>query len=313
MRSGDGSSAPADPIGRERGSQAHRGARDTVAVSDVHGTDAAALYLDLLKRVLTRTGFGGAYHLATPPKGTLRASAYKAMLALLPSGVALVRRSTEQARQRGQDWPPDAETMIGMERLNNLQDCVEDVVRRGVPGDLLEAGVWRGGATILMRATLKVLGVTDRTVWVADSFRGLPPARPDLFPADAGARWDAFEDLAVSLDQVKANFARYGLLDEQVRFLPGWFSETLASLPAATLAVLRVDGDMYESTMDILRPLYPKVSTGGYVIIDDYRSVHACQLAVDDYRREMRIDDPIVEIDGSAVFWRKGGAVLSPR
>ncbi len=201
--------------------------------------------------------------------------------------------------------PPDAETMIGLKRLDNIEYCVTDVLRRGVPGDLIETGVWRGGATIFMRAVLKVYGDTERAVWVADSFQGLPRPNPDHYPADATDRRWTYPELAVSLSEVKANFARYGLLDNQLRFLVGWFRDTLPAAPIHRLAVLRLDGDLYESTMDALRHLYPKLSIGGYVIIDDYGAVPACRAAVRDFRTEYGIAEEIEPIDWSGVFWKR--------
>ena len=138
----------------------------------------------------------------------------------------LVRRCPRSALVEGRVWPLTGETMVGLARLENLQACIERVVRDRVPGDLIETGTWRGGASIFMRGVLRALDVTDRRVWVADSFRGLP--EPDeRFPADAGDPHHGFAELAVSLGTVKENFRRYGLLDDQVRFLEGWFGETL--------------------------------------------------------------------------------------
>jgi O-methyltransferase len=191
-----------------------------------------------------------------------------------------------------------------MKRLENLQACVEDILRKGVPGDLIETGVWRGGATIFMRAILKAYGVTDRGVWVADSFSGLPPPNPDVYPADADDPHYTIGLLAVSLDEVKSNFEKYGLLDNQVRFLKGWFRDTLPKAPIKELAVIRLDGDMYESTMDALSALYPKLSQGGYLIVDDYE-LPGCKQAVDDYRKTNSINDELLQIDGSAVYWRR--------
>jgi hypothetical protein len=195
--------------------------------------------------------------------------------------------------------------MIGLHRLDNLHFCVEDVLARGVPGDLMETGVWRGGATILMRAILKVNGVTDRLVWVADSFEGLPPPNPDKYPLDASLKLNQFKQLAVPLEEVQRNFGRYNLLDDQVRFLKGWFRDTLPGAPVNRLAVLRLDGDLYESTMDALAHMYPKVSGGGYVIIDDYGVIPQCRQAVNDYRAQQGIVEEIMPIDASGVFWRK--------
>ena len=111
-------------------------------------------------------------------------------------------------------------------------------------------------------------------------------------------------ELAVSLEQVRANFAEYGLLDEKVRFLEGWFEDTLPTAPIARLAILRLDGDLYKSTMDTLQHLYPKLSAGGYVIIDDYWAIAACREAVTDYRQQQGITEPIRRMDWTGVYWR---------
>src|SRR5262245_63804149 len=170
------------------------------------------------------------------------------------------REFSRELRLEGRDWPRDAHTMIGWKRLENLQYCIEDALARGVPGDFAETGTWRGGASIFMRAVLRVHGVRNRRVWVADSFAGLAAPYPERFPADAGDRHHGYEILAVPLETVQANFARYGLLDDQVRFLVGWFRDTLPAADIDRLAVLRLDGDMYESTSLALAHLYPKLS-----------------------------------------------------
>jgi O-methyltransferase len=207
-------------------------------------------------------------------------------------------------RSIGGDWPGRGCTMIGIARLGNIEMAVDDVLKRGVPGDLIEAGAWRGGATIFMRAALLSRGVKDRTVWVADSFEGLPVPDTTQYPADAAfARSGGV--LAADLESVKGNFARYGLLDDQVRFLKGWFKDTLKDAPISRLAILRVDADLYESTMDALKPLYPKVSPGGYIIVDDYGGTPACKKAVDDFRAANGITAPIQKIDWTGVYWLK--------
>jgi O-methyltransferase len=194
--------------------------------------------------------------------------------------------------------------MIGLKRLNNLQECIDDALTNDVPGDFIEAGVWRGGTTIFMRALLRVRGDTTRTVWVADSFQGLPRPRPDVYPADEGDQHHTRPSLAVGLEEVKASFERYGLLDDQVRFLEGWFSDTLPSAPIERLAVMRLDGDMYESTMDALEALYDRLSPGGHVIIDDY-VLAGCRAAVDEFRARREIDEPLTVVDWTGVSWRK--------
>jgi hypothetical protein len=204
-------------------------------------------------------------------------------------------------------------SMLPVARFDHLRVCVEDVVRRGVPGDLIETGTWRGGASIFMRAVLREHGVIDRVVWVADSFEGLPEPDAEKFPVEARMHNSPvmrrrFNRFAVSLDEVRRNFATFGLLDDNVRFLKGWFKDTLPSAPIDRLAVLRLDGDYYESTMDALTGLYAKVSPGGYTIVDDYGedSWTYCRQAVDDYRRANGITEPMTRVDSRCYFWRRG-------
>ncbi len=193
---------------------------------------AVALYLDLLKKCLSRFAFAEKYSLIPPStrQRHLRHAAYRVVYRLLTQrGFAFVRlnRFDPDLRREGRDFPADAETMIGLKRLDQLHDCIASVVRRRrCPADLLEAGVWRGGTAIFMRAVLEAYGDEDRTVWLADSFEGLPKPDP-TYPADSGDRMFEATGFAVSVDEVKANFRRYGLLDDRVRFIKGWFKDTL--------------------------------------------------------------------------------------
>jgi O-methyltransferase len=266
--------------------------------------DPRALYLDLMKRSLINWIYGDQELASILPK---RFFTRKVVAACRSRNIRMVvpRPFDPALRFEGRDWPPTAHSMIGRRRLDNLQFCVEDIHRNSVKGDLIETGVWRGGASILMRAILKVHGVTDRLVWVADSFEGLPPPDTENYPQDAGNQLYLASELAVTLDQVKANFDRYGLLDEQVRFLKGWFRDTLPDAPVERLAVMRLDGDLYESTMNALVHLYPKLSIGGYAIVDDYGAIDACRQAVEDYRKSNGITDEIVRVDWTGVYWRR--------
>lgn len=212
-----------------------------------------------------------------------------------------------EVRQIGRDRPAHAFTMIGAVRMRNLRTLMETVLASGVPGDFIETGVWRGGACIYMRAILAAWGDETRRVFVADSFQGLPRPNPRLYPVDAGDRHHTYADLIAPLEQVRANFARFGLLDDRVVFLPGWFKDTLPDAPVDRLAVLRLDGDMYESTMEGLESLYDKVSPGGFVIVDDH-DLPNCRRAMNDFRDAHGIRDPIEDIDGAGVYWRKGSA-----
>jgi len=260
-------------------------------------------YLELLKSCLTRSAFGGDLHMLQPAANTLIGRAYLPVQRLLGRfDLRLVGRVSPERVVEGY-WPTSAETMLTPAGLDNIQYAVKTVIDEDVPGDLIETGVWRGGGAILMRAALAAYCDVTRTVWAADSFAGLP--KPDeVHPADAGDVHWRYRELAVSLDEVRANFARYGLLDDQVRFLKGWFADTLPTAPINDLAVLRLDGDMYGSTMDALEPLYPKVSPGGFVIVDDY-ALSGCRRAVDEYRARKGIEGELVRVDRTVVFWRK--------
>ena len=238
------------------------------------------LYLDLLKRTLT----GMVYEDPAIPVRWRPQSYYD-----------------ESVRQIGRDWPLHAPTMVGFERLHSLQGCMETVIAEGIPGDFIETGVWRGGACIFMRGVLRAHDITDRNVWVADSFGGFPhPTRDDDIVLAAQPEQ---EHLVVSQAEVMRNFNLYGLLDWQVKFLPGLFSKTLPG-PVEKLAVLRLDSDLYDSTMDALKPLYPLLEPGGFCIIDDW-NVPMCREAVEDYRDKHDIDEPFIDIDGHSMYWRK--------
>jgi hypothetical protein len=194
--------------------------------------------------------------------------------------------------------------MLSLARLDNLQRLIETVLKDEVPGDLVETGVMRGGAVILMRATLRAYGVVDRRVWAADSYEGLPPPNAEKYPLDAGASWHLRPLTEVSVEDVRRNLDRYGLLDDKTQFLKGWFRDTLGTAPIERIAVLRLDGDLYESTMDALVPLYPKLSVGGFLIVDDY-NLPMCRQAVHDYREREGIAEEIRPIDDAGVYWRK--------
>jgi O-methyltransferase len=220
------------------------------------------------------------------------------------TGEELVLRSPWEERAEGRDRPVYGQTMIGLKRMRNLRECAETVLADGVPGDFIEAGVWRGGAGLLLRGVLAAYGERDRSVWLADSFEGVPPPDPEQYPHDAGDINYKADELAVSLQEVQANFERYGLLDEQVRFVEGWFKDSLPALADRDWALIRLDGDLYESTMDSLRNLYPRLQPGGFLIVDDF-GFDNCRAAVEDYRREHGISEPIERIDWLGAFWRR--------
>jgi hypothetical protein len=246
------------------------------------------MYLDLLKRALTNTLYEDV------PRWIGITDSY---------GDAAPKQFIRKFREMGRDMPSQAHTSIGYKRLDNIRYCIENVLEAGIPGDLIETGVFRGGAVIFMRAVLAAHGITDRTVWAADSFEGLPQPDEARFPEDAMWKQNML-DMTASLETVQENFRRYNLLDDQVRFLPGWFKDTLPTAPIEQLAVLRLDGDYYESTMDTLTHLYPKLAPGGFVIVDDY-IISSCRAAIHDFRAAHNIRAPIQDVDGWCIYWQR--------
>lgn len=267
------------------------------------------LYLDLLKKTLSFSLWPdpplpiATFNYARPAWKRAMIGVAERLAAV--AGLGLVKSATFNAAEpgEGRGWPSYGDTMIGLCRLDQLQACIESVLRDRVPGDLIETGVWRGGACIFMRGVLRAYGIDDRQVYVADSFEGLPVPNMDTYPPDAGDVHHLHRFLAVSEEQVRKNFERYGLLDEQVVFLKGWFKDTLPNADIGALSILRLDGDMYESTMNALNALYPKLSPGGYCIIDDY-SLPSCKRAVDEYREAHGIKACLEIIDWTSCYWR---------
>jgi O-methyltransferase len=247
------------------------------------GHDAIQLYGDLLIRCISNTIYQDA-----PQRRRWFGAQY-----------------VDKLREEGKDWPSRAHSMIGVKRLQNLRELTERALNEGVPGDFIETGVWRGDACILMRGLIAAHGAKDRKVIVADSFEGLPKPNAKLFPKDSGDRHHTKRELAISIDDVRQAFALYGLLDDQVEFRKGWFRDTLPGLRDRRFALIRLDGDMYESTMDGLVNLYDALSPGGFAIIDDYGAVPACKAAVDEFRAERGIDAPMHEIDWTGMWWQK--------
>lgn len=231
--------------------------------------DTQAKYLELLQACLTRTIF-------------------------LEEGADFGQRFI------GADWPARAETMIGIIRMNNIRDCLEQIIKEQIPGDVIECGVWRGGACIWMKAILETFH-EERDVYVADSFNGFP--EPTMV-CDKEAWYLHAPELKVSRKTVEENFQKYDLLDARVKFVEGFFSATLPTLKGP-FALIRADGDLFASTTDILENLYTKLSVGGYMIIDDYNGMMSCRDAVDKYRETHHIIEPLIAVDHTAAYWQK--------
>ena len=252
-------------------------------------------YFDLCKRILTDSISDESIRVRFfEDPDSLNESEISKVLEEKPDSISLA----------GTIWPKRAHTMIGLMKLENLQFCVEETIRNNVQGDLIETGVWKGGATIFMRIILKKYGIKNKMVYVADSFQGLPEPDVKRFPVDAGDKHHTVDYLKISLEEVKNNFKLYGVLDEQVKFIKGYFEDTMKILPIEKISMLRMDGDMYGSTWVVLENLYEKLSVGGFLTVDDY-DLKGAQKATDDFRKLKNIKEPIIAIDGSGTYWKK--------
>lgn len=181
-------------------------------------------------------------------------------------------------------------TGLRLAQLANLHRLAVQIFVRGIPGDFLEAGVWQGGVIIFLAGVLRSFRASNVRLWAADTFAGIPRRDPAAEPPDPVDAWT--DRWAVPLEQVKANIRRYGLLDDRIQFVSGPFKEALPNSKVGQLALLRIDADAYESTRDALEELYPKLSFGGYVIIDDWH-LEGCRRAVLEYRRAQKINAPV--------------------
>jgi len=206
------------------------------------------------------------------------------------------------ARTDGSDWPLMALTMIGQKRLNNIWNLLLAVELESVPGDFMECGVWRGGGSIFAAAVIKAYRL-KRDVWLADSFSGLPLPRHPNITGDTDL-WAAKSYVSVNESDVRKNMEAHGLLDDRIHFCSGFFVDSLPNCHPNQIAVLRMDGDMYESTMDQLFNLYSLVSVGGYVIVDDW-TVSECNRAIKDFWKWHEIIVEPISIDKFAVYWKK--------
>jgi O-methyltransferase len=188
-------------------------------------------------------------------------------------------------------------TMTSIERLYSLYKSVEHIATAGIPGDLAECGVWRGGSCMLMADTLLSLGKSDRRILLFDTFDGHPQPDPerdvDLWGNRAHDEWrqrttdgDVKGWGLASIDDVRRNLARTGYPGDKLRYIKGMVEQTAPAHVPERLSLLRLDTDWYNSTRAALVHLYPRLSPGGVLIVDDYGHYKGQREAVDEYIRE---------------------------
>ncbi len=197
-------------------------------------------------------------------------------------------------------------TMTSPERINALVTALEYIVRRGIPGDIVECGVWRGGSMMAAAETLTRLGDERRRLFLFDTFDGMPPpaeedrnyrgeAASELL--DAADRSSAWVWAVAQLDDVRANMASTGYPDERIVYVQGRVEDTIPAQAPERIALLRLDTDWYESTKHELEHLFPRLSPGGILIIDDYGHWAGARKAVDEYLDEQNMPCFLCRID----------------
>ncbi|KAL6072238.1 Macrocin O-methyltransferase [Balamuthia mandrillaris] len=293
--------------------------REPSSLSRLHEDTMRQKYLEVLRDSLTAAAFR---------KTEMDASACwvekKKIKPFCPPMNPVKRHEGGDARSP--DWPITGVSMIGTLRMNNIRELLERAEQENIPGDFMECGVWRGGASIFAQAVLSSANI-DRHVWLADSFRGLPPPRtskdttywneisylevPNLpllfrFVSNTGPTLLP-PTQQVSMEEVIENFKAFGLYHpERLHFCKGYFVDSLPHCHPSKIAVLRMDGDMYESTMDQLFNLYPLVSLGGFVIVDDWTIEYAREAVKDFWEWHGLLEEVTpVSIDRYSIYWQK--------
>ncbi len=162
-----------------------------------------------------------------------------------------------------------AQSMLGeYPTLTATFELAKSLIDREVPGDFVEAGVYAGAECAVMAKAMMVTGATGRRVHLFDSFQGMPHCGPeDLEFIEANKQPG---EARCSLAGVQTNMRRWGIPESLLVYHPGWFQQTLPCDDPAVIALLRMDGDLYESTKPCMAHLYPKLSVGGWAILDDY-------------------------------------------
>lgn len=223
----------------------------------------------------------------------------------------------------GHVWPPgtSAVTMAGQRRLDNAVALLGQALAEGTPGSFIETGVWRGGLSFLAAKQLELQN-SSRIVYACDSFHGIPKSKRPSTLQDASAH--ALHILNDnSVDRVRGAARRFHVDADRIRFVEGYFDTSLPLLMKQNsdlrFAVVRLDGDTYESTISAITELYPRLSPGGFIIVDDYTDWLGCRKAIHDYRDTHGIMDDIFLVAHGprektyGVYWRKAGGAQATK
>lgn len=242
-------------------------------------------------------------------------TAVQGMLRKLGYELKPVERVGEDAEFSTLHAKVKAYTMTSRERQHALYDAVRHIAKAGIPGDIVECGVWRGGSSMIAAEALMKEGDTARTLYLYDTFAGMSePTEKDvnLHGRDARSRWTGLQKADFNewdyapIEDVEANMRATGYPMEQVRLVKGKVEETIPGTVPERIALLRLDTDWYESTKHELVHLFPRLSDGGILILDDYGHWQGARQAVDEYFAEHGVCMHLIRIDYTGRIGVKG-------
>lgn len=198
-------------------------------------------------------------------------------------------------------------TTTSDERVFSLIQAVKYVLRANIPGSIVECGVWRGGSMMAVAYTLKRLGEYDKDLYLFDTYEGMSkPTDADInFKGEpASIRFEASKRSNDSsgwryapIEEVQGNLLGTGYSRDKLKFIKGKVEDTIPDFAPSQISVLRLDTDFYESTQHELIHLYPRLSVGGVLLIDDYGHWQGCRKAVDEYFMHNRIPILLNRVD----------------
>lgn len=191
-------------------------------------------------------------------------------------------------------------TLVGPERLHNLYVLAKRIEKENIPGDVIECGVCNGGTAAVL-ARFATRSRLNRTIWLLDSFQGMPVTTPE----DGEAAKAHIGKEVGDIGRVKCVLERVGANMSRVRILPGWFEDTFPFVTAPRIALLNIDADWYESVKLCLDTLYDRVVTGGFVSFDDYGHWPGCRKAVDEFFQARKLPYRLQKVDYTAHWFQK--------
>lgn len=200
-------------------------------------------------------------------------------------------------------------SMTSLDRMYSLFKSVIYIVENDIQGDFVECGVWRGGSSMVIAKTLKMLNKQDRKIYLYDTFEGMPePSLKDTKirnSEDPKKIWETEKKkggwCAVSLEEVRKNLQTTNYTSENLIFIKGMVEDTIPKTSPEKIALLRLDTDFYNSTYHEFVNLYPKLEKGGVLIIDDYGSWKGSREATDQYFLEKNLHPLLHRVDTGVI------------